>query len=107
MMELFSLGADRGAYTEDDIREQARTLTGWRNDWSSEQGAHNFRFEPKWHDTGNKTVFGKTGNWGWEDACHLCVEHPLLASRTRRKRDARDAVRGIAASPPQCPRGGH
>ena len=36
MMELFSLGADRGAYSEDDIREQARALTGWRNDWSSE-----------------------------------------------------------------------
>jgi hypothetical protein len=80
MMELFSLGADRGAYTEDDIREQARALTGWRNDWSSELGAYNFRFEPKWHDTGNKTVFGKTGNWGWEDACRLCVENPLHAS---------------------------
>jgi hypothetical protein len=80
MMELFSLGADRGAYSEDDIREQARALTGWRNDWSSEEGAHNFRFEPKWHDTGNKTVFGKTGNWGWEDACRLCVENPLHPS---------------------------
>ena len=33
MMELFSLGADRGAYSEDDIREQARALTGWRNDY--------------------------------------------------------------------------
>ena len=80
IMELFSLGADRGAYTEDDIREAARALTGWRNDWSSELGAHNFRFEPKWHDTGSKTVFGKTGNWGWEDACRLCVEHPLHPS---------------------------
>ena len=29
MMELFSLGADRGAYTETDVREQARALTGW------------------------------------------------------------------------------
>jgi hypothetical protein len=80
MMELFSLGADRGAYTEDDIREQARALTGWRNDWSSEEGAHNFRFEPKWHDTGVKTVFGKAGDWGWEDACRLCVENPLHPS---------------------------
>ncbi len=26
MMELFSLGADRGAYTEDDVREMARAL---------------------------------------------------------------------------------
>ena len=34
MMELFSLGADRGAYTEDDIREQARALTGWTYEWS-------------------------------------------------------------------------
>ena len=29
LMELFTLGADRGAYTEDDVREQARALTGW------------------------------------------------------------------------------
>ncbi len=29
MMELFSLGADRGAYTEDDVSEMARALTGW------------------------------------------------------------------------------
>jgi hypothetical protein len=79
MMELFSLGADRGAYSEDDIREQARALTGWRNDWG-DVGAYNFRFEPKWHDTGTKTVFGRTGNWGWEDACRLCVEHPLHPS---------------------------
>ncbi|HVD39604.1 MAG TPA: DUF1800 family protein [Solirubrobacterales bacterium] len=79
MMELFSLGADRGAYTEDDIREQARALTGWRNDWG-DVGAYNFRFEPNWHDTGNKTVFGRTGNWSWEDACRLCVEHPLHPS---------------------------
>lgn len=80
MMELFSLGADRGAYSEDDIREQARALTGWRNDWSSELGTYNFRFDPNWHDYGTKTVFGRTGNWGWEDACRLCVEHPLHPS---------------------------
>ena len=80
MMELFSLGADRGAYTEDDIREQARSLTGWCNDWSSELGAYNFRFDPQRHDTGLKTVFGQTGNWGWEDACRLCVENPLHPS---------------------------
>lgn len=80
MMELFSLGADRGAYTEDDIREAARALTGWRSDWSNELGAHNFRFDPRRHDVGLKTIFGQTGNWGWEDACRLCVEHPLHAS---------------------------
>ena len=80
MMELFSLGADRGAYSEDDIREQARALTGWRYDWSGELGAYNFRFDPKRHDASNKTVFGQTGNWNWEDACRLCVENPLHPS---------------------------
>ncbi|HEX3360264.1 MAG TPA: DUF1800 domain-containing protein [Solirubrobacterales bacterium] len=80
MQELFSLGADRGAYTEDDIREQARALTGWTYEWSSELGSHNFHFEPRRHDTGLKTVYGQTGNWGWEDACRLCVENPYHPS---------------------------
>jgi hypothetical protein len=80
MMELFSLGADRDAYTEDDIREQARSLTGWTYEWSPELGSHNFRFEAQRHDAGAKTVFGQTGNWGWEDACRLCVENPLHPS---------------------------
>jgi len=30
LMELFTLGADRRAYTEHDVREQARALTGFR-----------------------------------------------------------------------------
>ena len=80
MMELFSLGAERGAYTEDDIREQARALTGWTYDWSNELGAHNFHFDSQRHDKGSKTVFGQAGNWGWEDACRLCVENPLHPS---------------------------
>jgi uncharacterized protein (DUF1800 family) len=70
MMELFSLGADRGAYTEDDVREMARTLTGWRNDWSEALGDYNFRYD----------VFGQTGNWDWEDAVRMCVSHPLHPS---------------------------
>lgn len=80
MMELFTLGADRGAYTEDDIREQARALTGWRAEYSDELGVHNFQFDPDRHDTGKKTVFGLTGNWGWEDACRLCVKNRHHAS---------------------------
>lgn len=80
MMELFSLGADRNAYTEDDVREMARALTGWRSDWSAELGSYNFRFDPTYHDTGVKTVFGQTGNWNYEDAVRLCVSHPLHAS---------------------------
>jgi Protein of unknown function (DUF1800) len=80
LMELFTLGADRSAYTETDIREAARALTGWRNDWSAELGAHNFRFDPNRHDTNSKTIFGRTGNWNWDDVPRLCLENPLHPS---------------------------
>ena len=80
MMELFSLGADRGAYTETDVREMARALTGWTAEWTESSGLQNFRFDATRHDDGNKTVFGQTGNWDWEDAVRLCVTHPLHAS---------------------------
>jgi uncharacterized protein (DUF1800 family) len=80
VMELFTLGADRGAYTEDDVREMARSFTGFDADWDDTLGLINFRFDPRKHDTLNKTVFGKTGNWDWQDACRLCVEHPLHPS---------------------------
>jgi uncharacterized protein (DUF1800 family) len=80
MMELFSLGADRGAYTEDDVREMARALTGWRSEWSTQLGNHNFRFDASYHDSGGKTVFGQTGAWDYRDAVNLCVSHPLHPS---------------------------
>jgi uncharacterized protein (DUF1800 family) len=75
MMELFTLGAGRG-YTERDVREQARALTGFRNDWSENLGPVNFRYDPKRHDTGAKVIFGKRGRFGWQDACRLSVRHP-------------------------------
>jgi uncharacterized protein (DUF1800 family) len=80
MMELFSLGADRGAYTEHDIREQARALTGWTNDYSDTAGNVNFRFVAENHDGNPKTVFGQTGNFDYRDSVRLCVGHPLHAS---------------------------
>jgi uncharacterized protein (DUF1800 family) len=75
LMELFTLGADRGAYTETDVREQARALTGWRG-----SQAIAFRFDQTQHDTGAKTVFNQTGNYDWQDACRLCLAHPLHPS---------------------------
>ena len=84
LMELFTLGAGRG-YTEDDVREQARALTGWRNDWRDGLGDVNFRYDPERHDTGVKVVFGKRGNFGWQDAARLCIRHPLHASFFVRK----------------------
>jgi uncharacterized protein (DUF1800 family) len=76
LMELFTLGADRGAYTETDVRELARSLSGWDYDWSDELGVHNFHWDEqdRW-DPGYKTVFGKRGRWTWEDAARMVVEH--------------------------------
>jgi hypothetical protein len=80
MMELFSLGADRGAYTETDVREMARALTGWSAEWTESSGLQNFHFNASRHDNGNKTVFGQTAKWTYQDAVNLCVSHPLHAS---------------------------
>ena len=80
MMELFTLGADRGAYTEDDVRNQARSLTGWQSRWSKSRGPVDFHYDPGRHDDGVKKVFGKSGRFEWADACRLCLEHPLHGS---------------------------
>ena len=80
VMELFTLGADRGAYTEQDVRELARAFTGWRADWVDDVGNTNFRFDQRRHDAGSKTVFGKTGNFDWQAAVGLCLENPFHPS---------------------------
>jgi uncharacterized protein (DUF1800 family) len=78
MMELFTLGWSNG-YTEADVREQARSLTGWRATFVPGAGPSNFMYSAALHDSGTKTVFGHSGNFDWQDACRLCVanlSHP-------------------------------
>jgi uncharacterized protein (DUF1800 family) len=83
LMELFTLGADRGAYTEADVRELARALTGWRADYDN--GWVNWRWDQGRWDNRNKTVFGRTGNFNWVDACELVLTHPMHPSFFVRK----------------------
>jgi uncharacterized protein (DUF1800 family) len=79
MLELFTLGADRGAYTEMDVRENARALTGWRGGVS--KGVITpFVYDPTRHDNGMKTIFNQTGDYAWQDSCNLCLAHPLHPS---------------------------
>ncbi len=73
VMELFALG--EGHYTEKDITEAARALTGW----SYERLQQRFVERPFWHDRGQKTIFGKTGNFDGEDFLQLVVERPESA----------------------------
>jgi uncharacterized protein (DUF1800 family) len=85
LMELFTLGADRGAYTETDVRSLARALTGWRADWNDALGFVNFRFDATRFDTTSKTLWAGTtyersGAFGWRDACTLVVENPFHRS---------------------------
>ncbi|WP_323748058.1 DUF1800 domain-containing protein [Catenulispora rubra] len=56
LMELFTLGA--GNYTEDDVRASARALTGWRVNAAGQSA-----LDPKLHDSGAKTILGRTDNF--------------------------------------------
>jgi hypothetical protein len=73
VMELFSLGV--GNYTEKDIQEAARALTGWHH--NSEGSA--FEYQPEWHDDGEKTIFGNKGKWRGEDVIRFCCDHKACA----------------------------
>jgi hypothetical protein len=77
LMELFSLGV--GNYTEKDIREAARAFTGWRTD------GVDFKFDPRLHDNGSKTVLGQTGAWNGGDVVRIVLEQPAAARFLARK----------------------
>ena len=73
VMELFSLG--EGHYTEKDVTEAARALTGWSLDRQNEK----FIYRPFFHDNGLKTVLGRTGNLNGEDVMVQIVAQPQAA----------------------------
>ncbi len=79
MLELFTLGAGRG-YTEADVRENARALTGFRNDWKRGVGSVNFRYDASEHDGTMKTIFKRRGAFNWKDSVRLATSHPSHAS---------------------------
>jgi uncharacterized protein (DUF1800 family) len=76
MQELFALGAGAG-YSERDVREHARALTGWTSSWNDATGQpERFRFEPTLHDAGVKVIYGRRGRFGWQDSLRLVLGHP-------------------------------
>lgn len=78
LLELFTIGID-GGYTQDDIREAARALTGW-NGFSS--ACAPIGFVPILHDSGVKTIFGRTGNWGYDELHDLIFTERAEAMAT-------------------------
>lgn len=73
IMELFAMG--EGNYTENDIMEGARALTGYTYDPATRQ----FRFVVSRHDTENKTIFGRTGDFAGDDFVDLILQQPFTA----------------------------
>ena len=81
LMELFTLG---GGYTERDIREAARALTGFRTTWRNGD-LQRIAFDPKLHDAGVKRIFGHRGRFGPDGVLDLVVAHPRHAPFLTRK----------------------
>lgn len=85
VMELFTLGI--GNYTEKDIQEAARAFTGWsyvkrKNAKKGPDEIPNktrFTFNESEHDGGQKTIFGKTGNFVGDDVLALLSDNPQTA----------------------------
>jgi uncharacterized protein (DUF1800 family) len=76
MQELFTLGAGEG-YSERDVREHARALTGFTNGWNQATGQpDDFHFDPTRHDSGAKVIYGHRGRFGWSDSLRLVLDHP-------------------------------
>lgn len=87
LQELFSLGEEHsgnhrpGGYTEEDVREVARALTGYTYDPATQQ----FRFLGSQHDSTNKRILGRTGPWSGNEAVDILLRHPATAEYVSKK----------------------
>lgn len=71
VLELFALG--HGNYTQVDVRELARALTGWS------VVDHVARFDPNHHDDGIKTILGRRGRFDAAAALDVVAGSPACA----------------------------
>lgn len=72
-MELFSLGV--GNYSENDVREAARALTGWHVDVVHDTSS----LAPRLHDPGPETVLGTTASYTATGLVDMLVTRPASA----------------------------
>ncbi len=73
LLELFTLG--EGNYTEYDVRESARALTGW----TVKEGQ--VRFDAERHDHGTKRILGREANFDTDSLVNLLLDQPEIAAR--------------------------
>jgi uncharacterized protein (DUF1800 family) len=97
LMELHTLGVD-GGYTQQDVVEVAKILTGWTIDRPQQGGGYVFRAQ--WHEPGSKTVLGKkfneAGEREGEQLLDMLATHPSTAKHIAFKL----AQRFVADEPP-------
>ena len=70
LFELFTLGEGNG-YTQEDIVETSKALTGY-NHWDEPGAAIYFGISTFVDE--NKTIFGQTGNWDYDDVIDLLFQ---------------------------------
>jgi uncharacterized protein (DUF1800 family) len=97
VMELHTLGVD-GGYTQADVTELARVLTGWTIAQPDDGGQ--FQFDAKRHEPGIKTVLGEKYYDGGVDeglkALEMLAHHPSTARFISKN----IAIRFVADDPP-------
>ncbi len=80
LMELHTLGVN-GGYTQKDVTEVAKVLTGWTMEHPGDGGQ--FIFNDRRHEPGDKTVLGKTIHEGGEregqQVLHMLATSPATA----------------------------
>jgi uncharacterized protein (DUF1800 family) len=77
-MELFTIGL--GNYTQQDVHAASLALTGWHVEGKTSQA----RYNPRDHNTQNKTFLGETGNLDYKDVVRILTNHkaaPWFISR--------------------------
>jgi uncharacterized protein (DUF1800 family) len=98
IMELHTLGVD-GGYTQKDVTELAKVLTGWSIDQPQRGGS--FKFNERAHEPGPKYIFGQKIKEHGEDEgmemLDLLARHPSTARFISRKL----AMRFVSDNPPQ------
>ena len=72
LLELFTMG--EGQYSESEIKELARALTGA----SVNQKTGNYQFRQRFHDTGEKTIFTETRAFTPDDVADLILQQPQV-----------------------------
>lgn len=99
LMELHTLGVN-GGYTQADVTQVARILTGWSVERPERGGG--FQFDPNRHEPGTKVVMGQRfkdhGEQEGRELLHVLATRPATAQFISRKL----AVRFVSDDPPQA-----